>query len=139
SCRLTSAKDSSMRKPPVVAIAGATGAVGAEVLTILEQRKFPVSHLVPLASSKSAGKTVNFGGAQVPIGLLSAEGLRGADLVFMCASTTLSKELSPEAVRAGAVVVDNSSAFRYTDGVPLVVPEVNGQTLATHQGIVANP
>jgi aspartate-semialdehyde dehydrogenase len=128
-----------MRKTPVVAIAGATGAVGAEVLTILEQRNFPLSRLLPLASPKSAGKSVTFRGEKVPIGLLSSEGLRGADLVFMCASTTLSKQLTPEAAKAGAVVVDNTSAFRYTEGVPLVVPEVNGDVLAGHGGIVANP
>jgi len=124
---------------PVVAIAGATGAVGAEVLSILEQRGFPVGKLVLLASSKSQGKPLSFRGETHVVQLLSAENLRGCDVVFMCCSTTLSRQLSPEAARAGALVIDNSSAFRYEADVPLVVPEVNGAHATSHRGIVANP
>ena len=122
-----------------VAIMGATGAVGQVFLEILQQRNFPVGELRLLASSRSAGKTVDFRGDTLTIKELSKDSFEGIDLVLSSASGSLSREFVPAAVEAGAVVVDNTSAFRMDPQVPLVVPEVNSADLDDHQGIVANP
>jgi len=122
-----------------VAVVGATGAVGDVLLRVLESRRFPVSRLLPLASVRSAGKTVSFRGQDVEVGLACPEAFEGVDLVFFAATGGLSKELAPEAVKRGAVVIDKSSTWRMEEDVPLVVPEVNADALAKHRGIIANP
>ena len=122
-----------------VAVVGATGAVGTEMLSVLEERKFPVDEVRPLASSKSAGGTVSFRGDDVKVKLLTRESFQGIDIALFSAGASVSKEYAPAAVEAGAVVIDNSSAWRMDPQVPLVVPEVNPHDLDTHQGIVANP
>jgi len=122
-----------------VAIMGATGAVGTEFLKILEQRDFPMASLKLLASHRSAGKKLKFAGEDLTVELLTEDSFEGIDLVLASAGGGLSKQFAPAATAAGAVVVDNTSAFRMTDGVPLVVPEVNPEDIATHDGIIANP
>ena len=122
-----------------VAVVGATGAVGTEMLSILEERKFPVDEVRPLASSKSAGGEVSFRGDDVKVKLLTRDSFRGIDIALFSAGAGVSKEYAPVAVEAGAVVIDNSSAWRMDPRVPLVVPEVNPRDLHAHQGIVANP
>ena len=122
-----------------VAVVGATGAVGTEMLSVLEERKFPVDEVRPLASSKSAGGTVSFGGDDVTVKLLTRDSFQGIDAALFSAGAGVSKEYAPVAVKAGAVVIDNSSAWRMDPDVPLVVPEVNPRDLETHQGIIANP
>jgi aspartate-semialdehyde dehydrogenase len=118
---------------------GATGAVGTEFLKILEQREFPLSSLKLLASSRSAGKTLPFAGEQLTVEELTEDGFEGVDLVLASAGGGISKKFAPAAVEAGAVVVDNTSAFRMEPEVPLVVPEVNPGDIARHKGIIANP
>jgi aspartate-semialdehyde dehydrogenase len=127
------------KKTPVVAIAGATGAVGVELMACLEQRKFPLSELRLLASARSAGKTMKFRGVDVAVQELTDESLKGVDIALFSAGGAQSKRFAPAAVRAGAVVVDNSSAFRMDPNTPLVVPEINAGALARHNGIIANP
>jgi aspartate-semialdehyde dehydrogenase len=122
-----------------VAVVGATGAVGEEMLQVLEARKFPVRKLVALASARSAGKRVRFRGDDVAVDVLGPASFRGVELALFSAGASVSKEFAPLAVKAGAVVVDNSSAFRMEPEVPLVVPEVNAGALAEHRGIIANP
>ena len=122
-----------------VAIMGATGAVGTEFLKILEQRNFPLASLRLLASARSVGKRLPFRGQLLPVEELTAASLKGLDLVLASAGGGLSKEFAPLAVAAGAVVVDNTSAFRMDPAVPLVVPEVNPQDIRKHKGIIANP
>ncbi|MBI4615369.1 MAG: aspartate-semialdehyde dehydrogenase, partial [Planctomycetes bacterium] len=122
-----------------VAVAGATGAVGIEFLRILEERKFPVDALRLLASSRSAGKKLAFRGEEFPVEDLSAFDPRGTELALFSAGSAAAKEHAPRFARAGAVVVDNSSAFRMDPEVPLVVPEINPEDARRHQGIVANP
>ncbi len=122
-----------------VAIIGATGAVGVEMLRCLEERSFPVGQLSLLASARSAGKKTTFKGEEVTIRELTAEAFAGVDIALFSAGGGISKEFAPHAVKAGAVVVDNSSAFRMDPAVPLVVPEVNGADVKSHQGIIANP
>lgn len=124
-----------------VAIMGVTGAVGTELLRTLERRDFPVGSLRPLASERSvnAGRTIDFRGKTYPVELLTKDSFGGIDLVLSSAGGDISKEFVPSAVEAGAVVVDNTSAFRMDEGVPLVIPEVNADALATHKGIIANP
>ena len=124
---------------PVVAIAGATGAVGVELLQCLEQRRFPLAELRLLASARSVGKSMQFRGGRLPVRELTDESLNGVDIALFSAGGSQSKSCAPEAVRAGAVVVDNSSAFRMDKDVPLVVPEINSKELRGHQGIIANP
>jgi aspartate-semialdehyde dehydrogenase len=124
---------------PVVAIVGATGAVGVELLGCLAARNFPVARLRLLASARSAGKTMAFRGQEVVIEELSESSFDGVDLALFSAGSGISKRFAPLAVRAGAVVVDNSSAFRMEADVPLVVPEVNAAALAAHAGVIANP
>ncbi len=124
---------------PMVAIVGATGAVGVELLRCLEQRNFPLSGLRLLASARSAGRTMEFRGAPVPVEELTEDSFRGVGLALFSAGSGISRHYAPIAVREGAVVVDNSSAFRMDAGVPLVVPEINADALAGHRGIIANP
>ena len=122
-----------------IAIVGATGAVGQELLRILEERNLPVASLRPLASARSAGKTVRFRGREVHVEELAPESFKGIDIAFFSAGGAISREFAPAAVEAGAVVIDNTSAFRMKPGIPLVVPEVNPQALRKHPGLIANP
>jgi aspartate-semialdehyde dehydrogenase len=122
-----------------VAIAGATGAVGREMIRTLEERSFPLDELVPLASPRSEGKRVAFRGKEFPVGVLSVDALRGVDLALFSAGATVSREVIPDAAAAGTTCVDNSSAFRQERGVPLVIPEVNADALAGSPRIVSNP
>jgi aspartate-semialdehyde dehydrogenase len=127
------------KKIPVVAIAGATGAVGVELMACLEQRKFPLAELRLLASARSVGKTMKFRGKDVAVQELTDQSLEGVDIALFSAGGAQSKRFAPVAVKAGAVVVDNSSAFRMNADVPLVVPEINSGELTRHHGIIANP
>lgn len=122
-----------------VAVVGATGAVGQELLTVLEERDFPVGNFKPLASARSAGKQVTFKGKSYTIEELTADSFQGVQVAFFSASGSISRELAPAAVKAGAIVVDNTSAFRMKEGIPLVVPEVNAQEIHKHSGLIANP
>ena len=122
-----------------VAVVGATGAVGEEMLRVLESRDFPVRDLVPLASSRSAGRKVRFRGMELPVQVLDQNSFKGIELALFSAGASVSRELAPLAVKAGAIVVDNSSAFRMDPGIPLVVPQVNAHALQGHPGIIANP
>jgi aspartate-semialdehyde dehydrogenase len=122
-----------------VAVVGATGAVGRQMTAILEERDFPLDELVPLASARSEGKRVAFGGDEVPVRPLSLDALRGVDLALVSAGATVSKEFLRPVAAQGTVCVDNSSAFRMEPDVPLVIPELNAETLQGHPGIVANP
>jgi len=122
-----------------VAILGATGAVGTELITLLEERNFPVSQLKLLASSRSAGQILQFRGESLIVEAVSDRSFDGIDLVLASAGASISKDWAPKAIAAGAVVVDNSSAFRMDPTVPLIVPEVNPQAAALHRGIIANP
>lgn len=122
-----------------VAILGATGAVGTELLELLEQRQFPIAELKLLASARSAGKTLTFKGTEITVETVSEETLAGLDLVLASAGGSTSKAWASKAVAAGAVVIDNSSAFRMDPTVPLVVPEINPEAALQHQGIIANP
>lgn len=122
-----------------VAILGATGAVGTELLQLLDERKFPVADLKLLASARSAGQELSFKGETLQVEAVSDRVFDGVDLVLASAGGSVSKAWASKAVAAGAVVIDNSSAFRMDPTVPLIVPEVNPQAAATHQGIIANP
>jgi len=122
-----------------VAVVGATGAVGGEMLRVLEQRDFPVSELRPLASARSAGQTVRFRDQDVAVQECRDDAFAGIDLALFSAGAERSRAFAPAAVRAGALVVDNSSAYRMDPDVPLVVPEVNPEAAFTHRGIIANP
>ena len=122
-----------------VAILGATGAVGQEMMNILAERNFPVGKLVPLASARSAGKKITFKGEEVTIQEVCAEAFQGVDIVLGAAENDIAEKWAPAIVEAGAVFVDNSSAFRLDPNVPLVVPEVNGDDVKLHKGIIANP
>lgn len=124
---------------PVVAIVGATGAVGLELLACLAARGFPLGGLKLLASARSAGKRLPFAGRELEVEELTEASFEGVDLALFSAGSAISKRFAPLAVQAGALVVDNSSAFRMDATVPLVVPEVNGAAIAAHRGIVANP
>jgi aspartate-semialdehyde dehydrogenase len=123
----------------VVAVAGATGAVGREMIEILEERNFPVSELVPLASERSEGERLEFRGQKWTVKRLTKDSFAGVDIALFSAGGQRSLEFAPAAVAAGAVVIDNSSAFRMDPKVPLVVPEVNPHAVAKHSGIIANP
>ena len=122
-----------------VAIIGATGAVGSEFLKILEQRDFPLASLKVLASSRSAGRKLVFRGEQLAVEELTEKSFAGVELVLASAGGSISKQFAPIAVAAGAVVVDNTSAFRMDPRVPLVIPEINAEDIQTHRGIIANP
>jgi aspartate-semialdehyde dehydrogenase len=122
-----------------VAVVGASGAVGERMLCLLEERQFPVASIRLLASARSLGKSMNFRGESLPIQELKADAFRGVDIVLSSTPASVSRLWSPIAAAAGAVVVDNSSAFRMDPEVPLVVPEVNPHHIAGHRGIIANP
>jgi len=122
-----------------VAIAGATGAVGVEFLRLLEERHFAISKLLLLASARSAGKTMRFDGRDLLVEELTENSFENVDIAFFSAGGSISKKYAPIAARAGAVVVDNSSAFRMDPKVPLVIPEINPEAIAAHDGIIANP
>ncbi|HEV7137819.1 MAG TPA: aspartate-semialdehyde dehydrogenase [Steroidobacteraceae bacterium] len=125
--------------PPVVAIVGATGAVGIELIRCLEGREFPLAELRLFASARSAGKTLPFRGQPLVVRELKEDSFRGVDIALFSAGGSTSKRFGPLAVEQGAVVVDNSSAFRMDPAVPLVVPEINPEAVQTHRGIIANP
>jgi aspartate-semialdehyde dehydrogenase len=122
-----------------IAILGATGVVGREMLRTLEERSFPVDDLIPLASPRSEGVPVRFRGSEIPVTAVDASAFDGVDLALFSPGATASREWAPRAVEHGTVVVDNSSAFRMEPDVPLVIPELNGDALAGHRGIIANP
>ena len=126
-------------KTYTVAILGATGAVGQEMINILQERNFPIKKLIPLASARSAGKTLKFNGEDVTIQLACDEAFEGVDIVLGAAENDIAKQFAHAIVKAGAVFVDNSSAFRMDPNVPLVVPEVNPEAVKNHKGIISNP
>jgi aspartate-semialdehyde dehydrogenase len=124
---------------PVVAIAGVTGAVGAEFIATMNKRGFPVGRLKALASARSAGKIVHFRGEAIVIEELDEHSFEGVDIALFSAGSAISRRFSPIAVKAGAVVIDNSSAFRMDPDVPLVIPEINANRIRDHRGIIAVP
>jgi aspartate-semialdehyde dehydrogenase len=128
-----------MSSNPHVAVVGATGAVGIEMIKTLEKRNFPVGKLTLLASGRSLGRTLKFRGQDVPVRVLGKDSFGGINLALFSAGGSISREFAPLAAKAGCVVVDNSSAFRMDDAVPLVVPEINAADIRKHQGIIANP
>lgn len=128
-----------MNPNPHVAVVGATGAVGIEMIKTLEKRSFPVGQLTLLASARSTGKKLKFRGQEVTVKELTKDSFAGIDIALFSAGGGISREFAPIAVKAGCVVVDNSSAFRMDDAVPLVVPEINAADVKRHQGIIANP
>jgi aspartate-semialdehyde dehydrogenase len=128
-----------MSKSLHVAIVGATGAVGIELIKLLEKRKFPVGRLTLLASARSAGKTLRFAGQEIEVQALGPESFKDVNVALFSAGGSISKEFAPIAVKSGAVVIDNSSAFRMSAEVPLVVPEINAADIKKHKGIIANP
>jgi aspartate-semialdehyde dehydrogenase len=122
-----------------VAVVGASGAVGTEMIEILEERKFPVGELRPLVSARSAGTSISFRDHDVLLHELTAQSFAGVDLALFSAGAEISRKFAPLAVQAGAIVIDNSAAWRMDPKVPLVVPEVNKEDLARHEGLIANP
>ena len=128
-----------MNKNPHVAVVGATGAVGIEMLKVLERRRFPVGQLTLLASARSVGKKLSFAGSEVPVKELTKDSFAGIDIALFSAGGSISRDFAPAAAAAGCVVVDNSSYFRQVDSVPLVVPEINAADALQHRGIIANP
>src|ERR1700753_1399251 len=128
-----------MNKQPHVAVVGATGAVGVEMIKTLEKRNFPVGKLTLLASARSVGKKLKFKGTDITITELTKDSFKGIDIALFSAGGSLSEEFGPIAAKAGCVVVDNSSAFRQDDNVPLVIPEINAADVKGHKGIIANP
>jgi aspartate-semialdehyde dehydrogenase len=122
-----------------VAVVGATGAVGQQIIKTLENRKFPISQLTLLSSARSAGKTVQINGVEHTVQEATPDSFKGVDIALFSAGGSISKELAPHAVKHGAICVDNTSAYRMDENVPLVVPEVNEKDLLNHQGIIANP
>jgi len=128
-----------MNKNPHVAVVGATGAVGIEMIKTLEQRNFPVGKLTLLASARSVGKKLKFRGHDLTVTELTKDAFKGIDIALFSAGGSISKEFAPIAAKAGCVVIDNSSAFRMDDDVPLVIPEINATDVKRHKGIIANP
>lgn len=128
-----------MAEEPHVAITGVTGAVGQEMIECLEKRNFPVRRLTPLASARSAGKIISFNGEDITIKELRADSFDGIDIALFSAGSNISNTFAPEAIKAGAIVIDNSSAFRMDPEVPLVIPEINPQDTYNNKGIIANP
>jgi aspartate-semialdehyde dehydrogenase len=122
-----------------VAVVGATGLVGRTMIKVLEEHNFPVNVLLPLASERSAGSTVTFRGKEIKVEKLEADRFKGIDFALFSAGASVSKEFGPKAAERGAVVIDNSSAFRMDPEIPLVVPEVNPDDAFKHHGIIANP
>jgi aspartate-semialdehyde dehydrogenase len=128
-----------VKNDPVVAIAGVTGAVGAQFIATLDKRRFPVRKLKALASARSAGKTLDFRGQKIVIEELNERSFDGVDIALFSAGSGVSRQFSPIAAKAGAVVIDNSSAFRMDPNVPLVIPEINAGRIREHKGIIAVP
>lgn len=128
-----------MKSNPHVAVVGATGAVGIEMIKTLEKRNFPVGQLTLLASARSAGKKLKFRGEEIAVKELAKDSFAGIDIALFSAGGSISKEFAPIAAKAGCIVVDNSSFFRMDASVPLVVPEINGSDVKNHKGIIANP
>ncbi|MBR1120831.1 aspartate-semialdehyde dehydrogenase [Bradyrhizobium lablabi] len=128
-----------MSNDPVVAIVGVTGAVGAEFIATMDRRNFRIGKLKALASARSAGKTLQFRGREIVIEELNENAFRDVDIALFSAGGSISRKYAPIAVQAGAVVVDNSSAFRMDPNVPLVIPEINAGRIRDHKGIIANP
>ncbi|NLB69757.1 MAG: aspartate-semialdehyde dehydrogenase [Lentisphaerae bacterium] len=128
-----------MNRKYTVAIAGATGAVGAEMLKVLEERNFPVASLKLLASARSAGKKIKFCGEDVTVEELRHDSFNGVDIALFSAGGSLSKEFRDSVVSSGTLMIDNSSAFRMDDDVPLIIPEVNAHDMKKHKGVIANP
>jgi aspartate-semialdehyde dehydrogenase len=128
-----------MNQRPHVVVVGATGAVGIEMIKTLEKRNFPVGKLTLLASARSVGKKLKFRGQETTVQELTKDSFQGVDIALFSAGGSISKEYAPIAAKAGCVVVDNSSAFRMDDNVPLVVPEINAADVKLHKGIIANP
>jgi len=128
-----------MNKKPNIAIAGATGAVGQEILKVLEKRKFPVGDLRLLASKNSVGKKIKYMEKDLDVEELTTKSFKNIDIALFSAGGGRSKEFAPAAVKSGAVVIDNSSAFRMDKKVPLIIPEINPEDISTHEGIIANP
>jgi aspartate-semialdehyde dehydrogenase len=128
-----------MNRNPHVAVVGATGAVGIEMIKTLEQRNFPVGKLTLLASARSVGKKLRYRGTDIAVQELKKDSFVGIDIALFSAGSSISKEFAPAAAQAGCVVVDNSSAFRMDPAVPLVVPEINAADIRQHRGIIANP
>ena len=126
-------------KEYTVAVLGATGAVGQEMIRILQERNFPVGTLLPLSSARSAGKTIRFRGEDVTVREATEEAFRGVDIVLGAAEADIARKFAPAIQKAGAVFVDNSSAFRLDPQVPLIVPEINPQDVKNHHGILSNP
>jgi aspartate-semialdehyde dehydrogenase len=131
--------ENKVKNDPVVAIAGVTGAVGAEFIATMDKRAFRVGKLKALASGRSAGKTVDFRGQKVMIEELGDSSFEGVDIALFSAGSGVARKFAPIAVKAGAVVIDNSSAFRMDPDVPLVIPEINARRIREHKGIIANP
>src|SRR5688572_13943152 len=128
-----------MNQNPHVAVVGATGAVGIEMIKTLERRSFPVGKLTLLASARSAGKKLKAGPKEITVQELTPKAFDGVDIALFSAGGSISKEFAPIAAKAGCVVIDNSSAFRMDDSVPLVIPEINPTDVRRHKGIIANP
>lgn len=128
-----------MNRNPHVAVVGATGAVGIEMIKTLEKRNFPVGKLTLLASARSVGKKLKFKGQEITVTELTQDSFKDVDIALFSAGGGISKEFAPVAARAGCVVVDNSSAFRQDDNVPLVIPEINAADVKWHKNIIANP
>src|SRR5882724_2001667 len=128
-----------MNNKPHVAVVGATGAVGVEMIRTLDRRNFHVGALTLLASARSVGKKLKFRGDDFAIKELGRDSFQDIDLALFSAGSSISKEFAPIAAKAGCVVIDNSSAFRMDDSVPLVIPEINAVDLKLHTGIIANP
>ena len=128
-----------MKSSPHVAVVGATGAVGIEMIRTLERRHFPVGKLTLLASARSVGKKLTFRGTEITVQELTHDAFAGIDIALFSAGGSISRDFAPSAVKAGCVVVDNSSYFRQDPNVPLVVPEINAADVASHNGIIANP
>ena len=122
-----------------IAILGASGAVGQQMIQVLEERNFPVGKLLPLASARSAGKTITFKGQEIAIEEATESSFEGMDFVLGAVQNAQAKQFAPAIVKAGAVFIDNSSAFRMQDDVPLVVPEINPEDAFKHNGIISNP
>jgi aspartate-semialdehyde dehydrogenase len=128
-----------MNRNPHVAVVGATGAVGIEMIKTLEKRNFPVGKLTLLASARSVGKKLRFKGQEITVQELTKDSFPGIDIALFSAGSSISKEFAPIAAKAGCVVIDNSSFFRMDNSVPLVVPEINAADVKQHKGIIANP
>ncbi|HAF02457.1 MAG TPA: aspartate-semialdehyde dehydrogenase, partial [Spartobacteria bacterium] len=122
-----------------IAVVGATGAVGAELLRVLERRSFPIASLRPIGSARSAGKSISFRDDSIAVEELTERSFDKIDIVFFSAGGETSRKWVPVAREAGAIVIDNSSVFRMEPDVPLVIPEINGEDLRAHRGLIANP